>query len=274
MSRPIRWVVVAGPVKCGKTTLLTSLYELFQWGRVAGYLFAGSNTLPALEQRCYLSRMASENLVPDTQRTPYKGPEPDYVHMRICIATASPKPLDFLFTDVSGEMFDHARDSTEECKELTFIRRAGNFLLLLDSEKGVTVDKRWAMALEAKTILRSCIDSEMLASDCVINIVWSKFDYFVAAVDQEEHRRFREETVKDFQSTFGHRVAHLQFSEIAARPTKAPQLGFGYGVPALLEGWVNFSPRMRSMVLLAQSPAGTRESEMFAMRHFNLTTKP
>src|SRR5438094_3901098 len=69
VARPVRLVVVAGPVGCGKTTLLTSLYELFQWGPVAEFEFAGSKTLPAFEQRCHLSRSASGASEPKTQRT-------------------------------------------------------------------------------------------------------------------------------------------------------------------------------------------------------------
>lgn len=272
-ARPIRWVVVAGPVGCGKTTLLTSLYELFQWSRIGEYLFAGSNTLPALEQRCHHSRIASENLVADTQRTPYK-PEPTYLHMRICLATALHSPIDFLFTDVSGEMYEHGRDSTDECKELTFLRRAGNFLLLLDSEKGVRVDKRWAMVQEAKTLLQSCMDSTMLAEDCIINIVWSKLDYFVAAGDKKEDKEFREEVEKEFRASFGNRTKHLKFGEIAARPTMAPKLGFGKGVSELLSGWITDCPKAREMVLLPEPPLGTRESELFAQRHFATPTKP
>jgi len=229
--------------------------------------------LPALEERCHLSRIASENPVPDTPRTLYKEYEPKYLHIRICLAAVSDKLVDFLFTDVSGEMFEHVRDSTDVCKTLTFLKRADNFLLLLDSEKGVRADKRWAMVQEAKTILQSCIDSEMLASDCVINIVWSRFDYFVAAVNQEEHRKFREEIEQGFRASFQHRVTHLQFSEAAARPTEAPELKIGNGVPELLKGWVSFCPRMRDMVLLPQPPVGNRESEMYAMRYFHTLAK-
>src|SRR5208283_2750578 len=46
-SRPVQWIVLAGPSDSGKTTFLTSLYELFQWREVEGYAFAGSITLPA-----------------------------------------------------------------------------------------------------------------------------------------------------------------------------------------------------------------------------------
>ena len=57
-SRPVQWIVLAGPIDSGKTTLLTSLYELFQWREVEGYAFAGSSTLPAFEELCYLSNRA------------------------------------------------------------------------------------------------------------------------------------------------------------------------------------------------------------------------
>ena len=48
VSRPVRLIVFTGPVDTGKTTLLTSLYEMFQWGHVSGYRFAGSATLRAV----------------------------------------------------------------------------------------------------------------------------------------------------------------------------------------------------------------------------------
>ena len=47
-------------------------------------------------------------------------------------------------------MFEHARDSTDECKEMTFLKRASHFLLLLDSAKGIDPEKRWAMFEDAE----------------------------------------------------------------------------------------------------------------------------
>jgi hypothetical protein len=132
------------------------LYELFQLAPVGIYRFAGPNTLPAWEQRCHLSRVASENIVPDTQRTPYKDPTPTYVHLKIGADNTPPQRFDdILFTDVSGEMFEHARNSTDECKELTFLRRAEQFLVFLDSEKAIRPTSRWAMIGEAKSLLQA-----------------------------------------------------------------------------------------------------------------------
>ena len=265
-SRPMRWVVVAGPVGSGKTTLLTSLYELFQWNKVPNYIFAGSDTLPAFEERCYLSRTASENTEADTARTIY-DPIPTYLHLRVSSATAPRHFAEFLFTDVSGEMYEQARDSTAACKQLTFLRRARQFLILLDSKRSLLLDKRWAVVHEAKSLLQSCLDSKMLSDDCAVRILWSRFDYFVQAGDAAEHRGFRDEVIAEFQGTFGSRVADLQFAEIAARPTKAPQLGIGNGVLRLFEEWIKDYPRTREMSLLPEF-VGTRESELFGRRHF------
>ena len=266
VSRPVQWVVIAGAVRSGKTTLLSCLYDMFQWNRIPNFLFAGSSTLPAFEERCHLSRAASGNIEPDTYRTLYT-PLPTYLHLRVGIDRLPQKFIDFLFADVSGEMFEHVRDSTTECRELTFLRRAGNFVLLLDSKQCLRLDKRWKVAKEAQALLQSCLDSEMLDKNCVVNVVWSKFDYFVSAGDGNEHREFRDQVEAEFRESFQARIAHLKFGELAARPSKAPELGFGKGILELLEGWITFCPRQRK-INLSPHLGGNRESDLFAKRHY------
>jgi energy-coupling factor transporter ATP-binding protein EcfA2 len=265
VARPVRLVVVAGPVGCGKTTLLTSLYELFQWGPVSGYTFAGSSTLPAFERRCYFSRTASERSEPDTERTPFG--EVRYLHLRVCPEDFS-REIEFLFTDVSGESFERARDSTLECQQLTFLRQADHFLLLLDSGKLIVKERRWEVAHDSMTLLRSCLDSGMLAANCLVNVLWTKFDYFEAALDTE-HMRFLAQLEGEVKAEFGSRIDHLSFSKIAARPTQVDSLKFGHGLPELLNYWASASPRERSMNLRPTLELGCRESELYASRHFS-----
>lgn len=265
VGRPVRLVVVAGPVGCGKTTLLTSLYELFQWGPVSGYSFAGSNTLPAFERRCYLSRTASERLEPDTERTPFG--EVRYLHLRVCPEDFS-REIDFLFTDVSGETFERARDSTAECQQLTFLRQADHFLLLLDSEKLIVKERRWEVAHDSMTLLRSCLDSGMLAANCLVNVLWTKFDYFEAA-SGAEHARFLAQLEGEVKTEFGSRIGHLSFSRIAARPTQVDGLKFGHGLPELLNYWASASSRERFMNLRPAIAIGSRECELYASRYFS-----
>ncbi len=271
-SRPVQWIVLAGPTDSGKTTVLTSLYELFQWRKVEGYTFAGSKTLPAFEERCYLSRRDSGNIVPHTRRTRYDGPNPLYLHLRIR-STQGLRPFrDILCTDVSGEMFEHARDSTAECKEMRFLKRANHFLLFFDSAKGIQSDKCWAMFEDGKALLRSCVDSEMIGARCVVNVVWSRFDYFVAEEAQEGHTHFRAEVERELRETFNNVIPNLMFSEVAARPLKAPKLRMGHGVPAMLKQWAESPLEMIALDLFPETYSGTRESELFATRHFASTT--
>jgi energy-coupling factor transporter ATP-binding protein EcfA2 len=115
-ARLTRLIVVAGPPGAGKTTLVTSLYELFQKKSVGGISFAGSSTLPAFERRCHISRTASERSQPDTERTPYG--EVRYLHIRVGADDLRYNPLDLLFTDVSGESFERARDSISNVSNL------------------------------------------------------------------------------------------------------------------------------------------------------------
>jgi hypothetical protein len=267
-DRSVRIIVLAGAVDCGKTTLLTSVYELFQTGPVKAIMFAGSDTLPAFEQRCHLSRAESENESADTSRTIYDGPHPEYMHLTIQNGDGEAGHIDFLFTDVSGEMFEHARNSTDECKRLTFLRRASHFLVFLDCEKALLAEKKWGMVQDAKTLFQSCLDSSMLESSCFVTLVWAKCDFFEAAKDKAAVAAFKKEVEADFKSSFGARLPNLKFHSTAARPTRFPNLKMGYGVRELLNDWIAIWPQGRAMRL--EPPAengGQREIEQFAKRH-------
>jgi hypothetical protein len=240
---------------------------MLQWRPIEGYAFAGSTTLPGFEERCYLSRRESGNRVPDTRRTRYEESNPFYLHLGLR-ATAGLRPFrDLLFTDVSGEMFEHARDSTDQCKELHFLRRASHILVFLDSERGVQEDFRWAVVDDGRALLRSFVDSEMIAPRCVVNIVWSRFDYFIADKDGS-HKSFRKDVEQEFRDTFGKLIPRLVFSEVAARPLKATNLGIGHGIPVLLKQWAETPLDLTAPDLFPTSYWGERESELFAVRHF------
>lgn len=77
-----RVIVLAGPNESGKTTVINSIYELFQRGKMPGYLFAGSSTLPGFERRCHHDRIMSNAARADTPRTPY-GEGNRFLHFRI-----------------------------------------------------------------------------------------------------------------------------------------------------------------------------------------------
>ena len=265
-SRLVRLIVVAGPPGAGKTTLVTSLYELLQQKAVADIMFGGSSTLPAFERRCHISRTASERSQPDTERTPYG--EVRYLHLRVSGDDLRHNPLDLLFTDVSGESFERARDSISECQQLGFLKMADHFLLLLDCQKLIDRRTRWQAAHNSMTLLRSCLDSGMLGSGCFVNVLWTKYD-LVEAPGDGARDSFFEKIRNEFKTEFDSRVGRLTFSKVAARPMAVDSLEFGYGIPDLLKEWANDSPRDRAMDLIPDDTTGSRESEKFLMRHLD-----
>jgi hypothetical protein len=270
-ARLVRLIVVAGPVGAGKTTLVTTLHDLFQEGGIGNYSFAWSHTLPAFERRCHFSRTASERATADTERTPYGKVR--YLHVRISGPDLRNNPLDLLFTDVSGETFERARDSISECQQLAFLKMADHFLLLIDCEKLVDRKKRNQVIHDSMLLLRSCLDSGMLASTSFVKVLWTKHDFIVAA-ENGEHAAFLETATEEFKRQFGSRVGKLSFTKVAARPLAADKLEFGYGVPGLLKEWADESPRDRAMNLVPDEQMGSRESEKFLERHFQGTQEP
>lgn len=275
-DRHSRLIVLAGPVKGGKTTLLTSLYELFQWRPVAGQYFSWSVTLPGFEQKCHQARTDSDNPTAETQRTSYQGPDPFYLHLRTSPSSAHLPKTDFLFTDVSGEMFDHAVNSEEECKLLTFVKRAAHLVLLIDGAK-VVQDNRNAVVQKTKSILRALLDCEMVSPFCYVTVVWAKCDHFVklSPKDQTNITKFRKDVEADFHTSFSNRLPEgkFRFMEIAARPKENPQMGFGKGVEELFRFWLEHAPHICPLHLEMAIPKAGRESELFAMRH-NSTAQP
>ncbi len=68
-SEESKFIVLVGPSACGKTTLVTSLYQLFQKEPLGGFYFAGSQTLQGFEQRAFFTRTSSKLSNPQTLKT-------------------------------------------------------------------------------------------------------------------------------------------------------------------------------------------------------------
>src|SRR6266545_4833715 len=108
-------VVPVGPVGCGKSTLITTIYDQFQLGPFGGWLFAGSETLLAFEQRSFLSRTASGRATAGIERTSLSSGE-QLVHLRLQDEGQVRAARDLLLADISGELFQSIADHPEQAK--------------------------------------------------------------------------------------------------------------------------------------------------------------
>lgn len=263
-AAPTQLIVLAGASDSGKTTLLASIYDMFQVAPFAGYLFAGSLTLPALERRCHLARIASMRSTPDTERT--KGTEDTLLHLRVRKEDCSRPSQDVLFTDLGGERFRLAKDSTDECRRLELLLRADHFVLLVDGAKLASVEDRHEAQVSAAMLLRSCLDAEMLGPHAYVDVLFAKWDLVAPELGRHGLEKFLEEVRSQFEERFARRVASLRFFQVAARPTE-PSLPFGHNLDQVVPSWIEDAPCRRYFnAEFPSSSALLREIDRFGAR--------
>lgn len=147
--------IVAAP-EVGKTTLISTMYELLHRRRMATFGFAGSETLRAYEERCLLARLSSDAVAADTQRTKV-GAGLQFTHLRVATRFGI---RDAVFADRSGELFDKALARPADIDDFVELHRADVVILLVDlvlltSSTHVTVSavRRLFMAMDQRGML-------------------------------------------------------------------------------------------------------------------------
>jgi hypothetical protein len=261
-----RVILVAGAPDSGKTTLLAGLYECFQRGPFAGYVFQGSETLSALERRCHLGRIDSGRAAAETART-LAAPGQRWLHLRVRAAGRGAAPRELLVSEVAGETLRLARDSTEECRRLTVSRRADHFVVLVDGARLVHRQQRFAATHDPGMILRAFVDAEMLGRSAFVDVVFTKWDVVLASPAAAEVDEF----VAAFaEKTRGHceaRVGRLRFFRVAVRPARGAPVTYGHGLDELFVSWVEASAAfVPAPVGPIPLPEGASEFDRFLWR--------
>ena len=234
-----RVIVTAGPPGCGKTTLLTAVYERYlREATFGGYCFAGSETLTGFEQRSHPSRAASGRTSPETERTrPTDGMS--LLHLKLRRADLAEPARDLLFTDLPGSQFSQAKDSTEACRRMTILRRTDRIILGVDGGQLADHNQRFVMTAAVRDFIRRAVDSGMLTRATRVDVVVLKWDLVeeldlaarglaTATLDRLAHQ---------LREDFSARLGGLRFARVAARPTTTT-LAPGYGVAELIRAWV------------------------------------
>jgi hypothetical protein len=260
-SAPTSIVVVAGVAESGKTTLVAGLYGLFHKGPFAGYLFAGSRTLPGLERRCHLARMASGRQTPDTERTKHTNHQ-HLLHLRLAL----PSPLrhfDILFSDIYGEAFRRAADSAAECSKFLILKRADHVTILIDGEKAVSKTDRQEAFSSADALLGQCLDTGMLGTGSSVQAVVTKWDVVEKASPVDS--AFVDSKLRWLTDRHGARLGHLSHHKVAIRPPGGGLIKAGFGIEPLLRLWLGICvPPKREPVRKSNSHFHTEFDRLIA----------
>lgn len=215
--------LVAGP-EVGKTTLISTMYELLARRRMASFRFAGSETLRGYEERCHLARLASNRVKADTPRTPTKA-QLSFTHLRIAKGDVR---TDIVFSDRSGEHFNHVLDRPIEVAGFQELRRAEVILLLIDLKEFLAEPhvqtarmRKWIMAMAQNGLLHGK----------TVRLVGTKADLVTAAPNSNAASKALDELAEDLsRRSQGVRVLARR---ISCRPREA-HTEVGEGIENLL----------------------------------------
>lgn len=241
-----RVIVCAGEYASGKTTLLASLYDAFQDGAVADLCFAWSDTLQGFERRCHSARAESGLTEPKTERTkPGEGLR--FLHLRTWNCCTE-EETDLLLGDMSGELYRNMRDSSDECAKYAFMRRADQFVVLLDGDKLHRGLHAQAFA-SCNDLVRALLDAGILGSQSVLSFVTTKWDLLQGDSAQEGRVS---ELERRFTGTFRSRVRDIAVARVAARPKTGDT---PIGLLNLLHRWISVSNPLPKESFVVTSPA-------------------
>jgi hypothetical protein len=242
-QRPAKVIVIAGAEKAGKTTLLASMYEQYQVGPFGGFIFAGSLTLLGFEARCYKSRLASGNQMPETERTKTSEAH-QYLHLELAKRTDVARRVDLLFADVPGQICRRAIASEADCMEIVSLRRADHLAILVDGERLAQLEGRVGAYDDARLLLRALVESNMVGRQTVVGVVFSKWDLVERADDAEALLEYVASIEAELTDQFAPKLGMLRVFRIKAR---VPETAKQEGLDDLLQFWAVESTRLRRL---------------------------
>lgn len=237
-----RMIVLVGPVASGKTTMETSLYQLFQNSPVNDFCFAGSYSLQGFEQRAFYTRIKSKGNEPTTQRTSLEDNQA-FLHIRLWNRNNN-VISNLILADISGEAFTNHIGQVDEAKiSFPFIERADYVVGIIDGEKLCNKKTRNSIVSEMIEMIRTFWDAELITDGCVLQIVFSKFDLFSKV---ENHDLILEKIKQRIVARLSELFMDIEYYNVAAMPSTIDEFSVGYGLEDLLQGWVRKHVRKSS----------------------------
>lgn len=243
---PVNKVFILGEQDSGKTTILATIFEMFQVGVFNKLHFAGSLTQIGFEKRCFYSRLASGNSDYDTERT--KSDEFHFLHLALKHDPNAKKALHFLISDISGEKVQRAKGNTNDMKDLEVITDSVHISYIIDGEKLLNARTVQSVLTQAKTFIRKAIDEQIFTKSVRFSIIVSKWD-----VLDDINFDFESLIVTPFTRDFKDSFMELSFLQIAVRPRTFVKYKLGHGLSKLMDLWTVKAQDLPNTVVLEKS---------------------
>jgi len=224
--------IVAAP-EVGKTTLISTLYELLYRRRMVGFGFAGSETLRAYEERCHLARFSSDAAAADTPRTKV-GAGLQFTHLRI----ATPSGIqNAVFADRSGELFDKALARPADIDDFVELHRADVIIILVDL---VLLTSSTHLTVSAIRRLFMAMDQRSMLENRRVLLVGTKADVAVPTPRSRKAVRELNTVAEELSQRAGGRF-RIDMHVVACRPRRGSTV-IGEGLESLLSAVLEAPP--------------------------------
>jgi hypothetical protein len=248
-AAPAKLVAIVGPTSCGKTSLIASICNLFQKGKVGDTLFARSHSLFAFEQACHHARAASRRNTPQTEHT-HRGSGLAFYHLGVRLPAGN---IQLLLADRPGEDYREVADDPSSAASFVEIRRADSILIMVNGEKMVDMTARHNARQDVLMILQGLKDGDALPGTQRLAVVLTKLDIVQSASSSDHDRAQRDfdGLVNLIKARFGAMFREILPFKIAASPA-TEILPYAFGSDELLQFWIENQP-IEEMQLLPKT---------------------
>jgi hypothetical protein len=151
-------------------------------------------------------------------------------------------PQDLLFTDIYGDTFHQAANSTDEAEQLTVLRRADHVALLIDGAKLVDLKHRHEPYSQADALLASGLEVGVFGSESQVQVLITKMDKLGDPEQPNASLAFARDKWAWLRDRYHRRLGSLDKFEVAARH-ESPSLPPAYGLEDVFRLWVT-RPRL------------------------------
>jgi len=226
-------ITILGNPNCGKTTLLATLYDLFQVGPFYEFMFSGSLTQIGFEKSCHSSRLPSGNDIPDTDRTSSQTFQ--YAHLALKKKDAlNKKAINLLISNISGERYMDALERSQSMKEFSFIKKSDFLIIMIDGSKIANLKERSGELFNTNAFIQKAIEEGVFDKQTDLKIILSKWDL----LQTDTTFNFSETIEEPINKKFQNRVNSIAFTKIASRPLKQDEdVKLAFGIHDLLIEW-------------------------------------
>lgn len=235
-NQPCNVIALVGPFDSGKTSLIAGAYDLFQYGPVGGFTFAGSSTLSSFELACHDTRRESKRKKPKMERT--QTGDATYFHLDLVAAGCHDKRA-ALLANRSGEDYMDAQSDPTLANDFVELHRADVLNVLADGERLLDLGLRHQVRDDICVTLRAFQEAGATRPWQRLAVVLTKLDAVLKDEAKTERAlQFFEGIVRDVSDQFSEHFIEIQSFRVAASPHSA-KAARGTGMVELLRYWMS-----------------------------------